>query len=247
MKIVRFLHSDMTYEGILESEDTVSAGSSSGGKTFSTGEIKFLPPAQPSKIVCVGLNYADHAMELNMPLQEEPVIFIKPPSAVIGPGDKIRYPGGVTRIDYEAELGVVIKNRIKNVTEDAAREHILGYLCLNDVTARDLQKKDAQWTRAKSFDTFAPVGPWIETDLDTRDLYIRSYLNGELKQDSRTSFLIFKVHYLVSFISRIMTLLPGDIIATGTPPGIGPMEPGDEISIEIEGLGALINKVVREN
>ena len=166
-------------------------------------DVTLLPPCIPSKIVAVGLNYRDHAAELGFPIPDEPIIFLKPPTAVIGPGR--RHPSirrMSRRVDYEAELGVVIKDRIRNISPGEAPEHILGYTCANDVTARDLQKKDGQWTRAKSFDTFCPVGPWIETDLDPDDLLVEAYLNGERKQSSRTSKFIFEVPYLVSFISR---------------------------------------------
>ena len=204
---------------------------------------KLLSPCTPSKIVAVGLNYRDHANELGLALPDEPVIFLKPPTTVIGPGEAVVYPATSLRVDYEAELGVVIKNRTRSISPGEAPDHILGYTCANDVTARDLQKKDGQWTRAKSFDTFCPVGPWIETDLDPADLLIQSYLNGERRQSSRTSQLIFSVPELVSFISGVMTLEPGDLIITGTPAGIGPMKPGDEIEVRIEKIGSLKNVV----
>ena len=204
---------------------------------------KLLSPCTPSKIVAVGLNYRDHANELGLALPDEPVIFLKPPTTVIGPGEAVVYPATGLRVDYEAELGVVIKNRTRSISPGEAPDHILGYTCANDVTARDLQKKDGQWTRAKSFDTFCPVGPWIETDLDPADLLIQSYLNGERRQSSRTSQLIFSVPELVSFISGVMTLEPGDLIITGTPAGIGPMKPGDEVEVRIEKIGSLKNVV----
>ncbi len=198
---------------------------------------------KPSKIVLVGLNYRDHAEELGMPLPEEPILFIKPPTTLIGPEENIIYPEMSRRVDYEAELGVIIKDRIKDIGEGEVMEHIDGFTCINDVTARDLQKKDGQWTRAKSFDTFCPVGPTVVKDVNPNNLKIQSFLNGELKQDSSTSNFIFKVEELVSFISRVMTLLPGDIISTGTPAGIGPMQKGDTIEIKIEGIGTLKNYV----
>ncbi|HSQ77681.1 MAG TPA: fumarylacetoacetate hydrolase family protein, partial [Nitrospirota bacterium] len=219
-------------------------------KTRKTGyvfsQVKLLPPCNPSKVVAVGLNYRDHAHELGLAIPEEPVIFLKPATTIIGPGESVIYPGTSSRVDYEAELGVVVKDRTRNISPEEAPDHILGYTCANDITARDLQKKDGQWTRAKSFDTFCPVGPWIETDLDPGDLLIQSYLNGERRQSSRTSQLIFKVRELVSFISGIMTLEPGDFIITGTPAGIGPMKPGDEIEVRIEGIGSLKNRVRAE-
>lgn len=201
---------------------------------------------RPSKIICIGTNYADHAKELGMKVPEEPLIFMKPPSSIIYDGEEIVYPRGVTRLDYEAELAVVIKEKANKINEGDALRYILGYACLNDVTARDLQSKDGQWTRSKSFDTFCPIGPCIETDIDPARVRVESYLNGKLKQSSDTGILIFSVARLVSFVSGIMTLLPGDIISTGTPYGVGPMSPGDEIEIRIEGIGSLKNRVVRE-
>ena len=202
-----------------------------------------LAPCSPAKVVAVGLNYRDHAKELGMAVPEEPILFLKPPTTVIGQGEAIAFPEMASRVDYEAELGIVIKDTVKSIAPEEAHDHILGYTCVNDVTARDLQRKDGQWTRAKSFDTFCPVGPWIETDLDPGDLAVESFLNGEQRQASRTSQFIFPVDVLVSFISKIMTLFPGDLILTGTPAGIGPMKPGDEIEVRIEGIGSLKNTV----
>ena len=201
---------------------------------------------RPSKIICIGTNYADHARELNLKVPEEPLIFINPPSSVIYDGQDIVYPRGVTRIDFEAELAVVIKKEGRHIDEAGAPGYILGYTCLNDVTARDIQSRESQWTRSKSFDTFCPVGPHIETDVDPSGLKVESYLNGDLKQSSTTANLLFSVPHLVSFISGIMTLLPGDIISTGTPFGVGPMLPGDRIEVRIEGIGSLNNAVVKE-
>nr|QNO56454.1 putative 2-keto-3-deoxyxylonate dehydratase [Methanosarcinales archaeon ANME-1 ERB7] len=199
---------------------------------------------QPTKIVLVGLNYKDHAKELNMPLPPEPIIFMKPVTSLIGPGECIVYPTQATRVDYEAELAIVIKDVCKDIAPEGVMEHIEGFTCLNDVTARDIQKRDVQWTRAKSFDSFCPVGPEIVKDIDPNNLTIRSFLNGELKQDSNTAEFIFTVETLVSFISQVMTLMPGDIIATGTPGGIGAMDRGDTIEVTIEGIGTLRNYVV---
>jgi len=196
---------------------------------------------KPTKIVCVGLNYRDHAKEMNLPIPKTPILFMKPTTSLIGPEDNILYPIQSKRVDYEAELAIIIKDRIRNIKEAEATKHIEGFTCLNDVTARDLQKADTQWTRAKSFDTFCPIGPKIATGIDPNNLKIQSFLNGKLKQDSSTSNFIFKIEELVSFISKVMTLMPGDIIATGTPPGIGPMQKGDKIEIKIEGIGSLIN------
>ncbi len=218
-------------------------------ETLHTGErvtiTRMLPPVVPGKIVAVGLNYRDHAQEMGIELPKEPILFMKPSTSVIGHLDAIRYPAQSSRVDYEAELAVVIGRGCKDVKAAHAREYILGYTCFNDVTARDLQEKDGQWTRSKSFDTFAPIGPWIVTDLeDPLSLTIRAYLNGELKQSSNTANLIFNVFDLIEFISSVMTLNPGDVIATGTPSGIGPMNIGDEIAIEIQGIGILENKVM---
>ncbi len=198
---------------------------------------------QPTKVVLVGLNYKDHARELQMPLPNEPILFLKPPTAVIGPEDYIRYPKQSTRVDYEAELAVVMKNKCKNVEPDEVMDFVEGFTCLNDVTARDLQRKDVQWTRAKSFDTFCPVGPRIVKDIEPNNVRMQSFLNGELRQDSNTSNFIFGVEELVSFVSHVMTLQKGDILATGTPSGIGAMQRGDTIEIEIEGVGTLRNYV----
>lgn len=244
MKFVRFSHNGKILEGYEVDGFVEPAGANSCCK-IDIEDITLLPPCEPTKIVCTGLNYADHAAELGMSVPSDPVIFLKPPSSVIGPLDSIKIPASSKRVDFEAELGVVIKNITFNIKEEDAFDHIFGYLCLNDVTARDLQEKDGQWTRAKSFDTFCPIGPCIETDLDPRDIRISSYLNGELKQDSRTSDFIFPIARVVSFISGIMTLYPGDIVATGTPSGVGEMKEFDEIVVEIEGIGRLENHVVR--
>jgi len=207
--------------------------------------VVLLAPVVPSKIVAVGLNYRDHAQEVNHPIPEEPILFIKPTSALIGPDDPIVYPPLSQRVDYEAELGVVIKKRCRNVPPERAREYVLGYTCVNDVTARDLQRKDGQWTRGKSFDTFCPVGPCIATDIDPNAADIETYLNGERRQASNTKHFIFPVEDVVARISQVMTLLPGDLIATGTPSGIGPMQAGDKVEVRIEGIGSLRNSVVR--
>ena len=205
--------------------------------------MKLPTPIEPGKIVLVGLNYKDHAKELNMPLPEEPILFIKPITTLIGPAENIIYPPQSKQVDYEAELAIVIKDKIKNIEEKDVMRHIEGFTCLNDITARDLQKKDSQWTRAKSFDTFCPVGPKIVKNIDPNNLKIQSILNGKIKQDSNTSNFIFKAETLVSFISKIMALMPGDIIATGTPVGVGPMKKGDTIEIKIKGIGVLKNYV----
>jgi 2-keto-4-pentenoate hydratase/2-oxohepta-3-ene-1,7-dioic acid hydratase in catechol pathway len=249
MKLVRFQVQGRTVSGILHGDEVTELEGDFFGplkalsSSHARASVRLLAPCSPSKVIAVGLNYRDHARELELPVPETPVIFLKPPSSVIGPGDNIRYPGMSSRVDYEAELGIVIKDRVKDIRPEETCGHILGYTCANDVTARDLQKKDGQWTRAKSFDTFCPVGPWIETELEPDDLLVESYLNGVRRQSSRTSQFIFKAYQLVSFISRVMTLYPGDLIITGTPAGIGPMEPGDEIEVRIEGIGSLMNTV----
>ena len=205
---------------------------------------RFLSPVLPSKILAVGLNYRDHAIEMGFELPKEPILFMKPATSVIGHLGDIIYPPRSTRLDYEAELAVVISRDCKDVSASDARDVILGYTCLNDVTARDLQALDGQWTRAKSFDTFAPIGPWIATGIDDpHRLGITAHLNGEQKQRSSTDNLIFSVFELIEFISGIMTLKAGDVIATGTPSGVGPMKPGDIIEIAIEEIGILRNKV----
>ncbi|OXT08458.1 hypothetical protein CE561_05230 [Thermoanaerobacterium thermosaccharolyticum] len=212
-------------------------------KNLRIDDVKLLPPCEMTKAVCVGLNYGDHIEEMGDRRPDEPTLFIKPATAAIGPDDYIVIPEMSERVDYEGELAVVIKNTAKDVSEDEALNYVLGYTIANDVTARDLQSKDGQWTRAKSFDTFLPLGPWIETDLDPSNLEIKTYVNGKLKQHSNTKHLIFSVPKLVSFISHVMTLNPGDVILTGTPSGVGPLNSGDIVTIEIEGIGKLTNKV----
>jgi 2-keto-4-pentenoate hydratase/2-oxohepta-3-ene-1,7-dioic acid hydratase in catechol pathway len=215
------------------------------GSYYRLAEVRLLAPCLPSKIVALGLNYHSHAEEVRHRLPVEPLIFIKPSTSVIGPEDSIIYPETSERVDYEGELGVVIGKEARHVSEKAAARYILGYTCVNDVTARDLQARDKQWTRSKAFDTFAPIGPVIETELDPHNLTLETYLNGELRQSAHTSDLIFSASELVSFISRVMTLLPGDIIATGTTSGIGPMLPGDTVEVKIEKIGTLRNYVTK--
>ncbi len=200
---------------------------------------------KPTKIICIGLNYIDHAKELKMPIPEYPILFMKPPSALIYHNDPIIYPTQTKELHYEAELVIIIKDRIKNVKKEDALKHVLGFTCGNDVTARDLQRLDGQWTRAKSFDTFCPMGPEIVKKIDPGNLGIKLLLNGEVKQSSNTSNMIFKIDHLVSFISQIMTLEPEDAILTGTPPGVGAMRAGDVVEVEIEGIGRLSNKIIK--
>lgn len=243
--IGRFRYDNEVFQGVVRG-DRIIVERGLYCDTFVLSELEMLPPTNPSKIICVGLNYVDHAIELDMQIPKKPLIFLKPPSAVIGHLGKIVYPDTAQRIDYEAELAVVIGKRCKNVPSENASSVIMGYSCFNDVTARDLQKEDVQWTRSKSFDTFAPVGPFItEPGLDVSDLSIRTRVNGKLRQDSRTSNFIFGLPELIEFISGIMTLEPGDIIATGTPPGVGELSVGDEVEIEIEDIGVLKNSVAR--
>jgi 2-keto-4-pentenoate hydratase/2-oxohepta-3-ene-1,7-dioic acid hydratase in catechol pathway len=213
-------------------------------------DVRLLAPVIPrSKVVAVGRNYAAHAAELGNDVPEEPLIFLKPNTAVIGPGDQVFYPKQSERVDYEGELAVVIGRICRDVPPEQATDVIFGYTIANDVTARDLQKKDGQWSRAKGFDSFCPLGPWIEDDLDPQTFVdgvsIQTHLNGDLVQDGSTKDLIFDIPTLIAYISSVMTLLPGDVILTGTPEGIGPMQPGDEVEVSIGGLGALTNTVVQ--
>jgi 2-keto-4-pentenoate hydratase/2-oxohepta-3-ene-1,7-dioic acid hydratase in catechol pathway len=208
--------------------------------------VRILAPVQPSKIVCVGLNYKDHAAEQGKPLPAEPLLFIKPSTAVIGPGDPIRLPPGVGRVDHEAELGVVIGRRAHRVSRGRAWDYILGLTCVNDVTARDLQKKESHNTRGKSFDTFAPIGPCVATGLNGAPRGIEGWVNGERRQASNTTHLIFPIEELVEFVTFVMTLEPGDIISTGTPEGIGPIRTGDTVRVKVDGVGELVNPVMDE-
>jgi 2-keto-4-pentenoate hydratase/2-oxohepta-3-ene-1,7-dioic acid hydratase in catechol pathway len=212
-------------------------------------DVRLLAPVIPrSKVVAIGRNYAAHAAELGNDVPEEPLMFLKPNTSVIGPGDQIFYPPQSERVDYEGELAVVIGRICRDVPPEQATDVIFGYTIANDVTARDLQKKDVQFTRAKGFDSFCPLGPWIEDDLDPQTFVdgvrVQTYLNGDLVQDGSTKDLIFDIPTLVAHITSVMTLLPGDVILTGTPEGVGPMQPGDEVEVSIEGLGALTNPVV---
>jgi len=252
MRIYRFRHQGKVRHGILKEDllfpikGSIYRKFSPAGEGVPIGETILMPPVLPGKIVAVGRNYRDHAAERGRPVPREPLLFLKPPSAVIGPHDSILYPAMAKRVDYEGELAIVIKRKAVRLDDQAdVSAHILGYMCLNDVTARDLQDKDGQWTRAKSFDTFAPIGPCIATDLDPSRLRLKTFLNGKLRQSGNTRNLIFPISYLLRYITRIMTLFPGDIVTTGTPAGIGPMYPGDRIDIQIEGIGTLSNTVMR--
>jgi 2-keto-4-pentenoate hydratase/2-oxohepta-3-ene-1,7-dioic acid hydratase in catechol pathway len=252
MKIFRFRYRKKILYGILKEEFLFPLKGSVFGdfkiedSPIPSAEVILLPPVEPSKIVAVGANYRDHAQEMGRPLPEEPLLFLKPPSAVIGPQDVISYPKMSKRVDYEGELALVIRKKVRGLADDEPVEgYVLGYTCFNDVTARDLQAKDVQFTRAKSFDTFAACGPCVATDVDPSALHVKTFLNGKLRQSGNTKNLIFPVPFLVRFISRIMTLCPGDIISTGTPAGIGPMQPGDRVDVQIEGIGTLSNQVMR--
>ena len=207
-------------------------------------EVRLLAPMTPGKIVAVGLNYRDHAREMGKAIPEEPLLFLKAPSALNHPGGEIVYPAQSERVDYEAELAVVIGRVAKRVSARDAAAHILGYTCINDVTARDLQMKDVQFARSKGFDTFAPLGPWVVTDFEPTEAYVRCLVNGEVRQDGNTREMIASVYRIVEYISSFMTLFPGDVIATGTPPGVGSLRVGDVVTVEVGGIGALANRVV---
>ncbi len=251
MKLCRFHHQGETGCGRIEGNQIkVYRGELTGarepsGKTLPLDAVQILFPSVPSKIIGIGRNYAAHAREFgNAPPEEEPMIFLKPPSAVISPGDAIVLPAVSNRVDHEAELGVIIGRSTRNLSEeDDPLGYVLGYTCVNDVSARDLQKKDGQFTRGKGFDTFCPFGPWIETELDPANVMVTGRVNGQVRQQARTSEMIFSVRRLIRFLAGIMTLLPGDLIATGTPAGVGPLVPGDVVEVEVEGIGILRNPV----
>ena len=258
MRIVRFspgpdsgLGTDPLF-GVLEDDATITvitgdpiySGIQKTAATVPVSQVRLLAPVIPrSKVVCIGKNYADHAAEMGGVVPDEPIIFLKPNTSVIGPNDTIVWPDMSERIDHESELAIVIGRLCKDVPLERVNDVIFGYTIANDVTARDLQKKDGQWTRAKSFDTFCPLGPWIDTDFIPGTQKITAMVNGELKQSAQLSDMIFKTPEIINFVSRVMTLLPGDIILTGTPAGIGPMVAGADATMAIEGLGELTNKV----
>jgi 2-keto-4-pentenoate hydratase/2-oxohepta-3-ene-1,7-dioic acid hydratase in catechol pathway len=252
MRIVRFSKDGRVAFGVLENEDSIKIIDAHPfgeidftGSEVAVADVRLLAPFLPSKVIAIGKNYAEHAREMGGEPPAEPVIFSKPSTSVIGPGDAIAYPEKLSsQVDYEGELAVVIGRYCHQVPAARAADVILGYTCANDVTARDLQKRDGQWTRAKGFDTFCPVGPWIETEADPSDLAIQTSVNGELRQDARTSQLLHPVPELVEYISQVMTLLPGDILLTGTPAGVGPLAVGDEVTVTVEGIGSLTNRVV---
>ncbi|MGB9006024.1 MAG: fumarylacetoacetate hydrolase family protein [Candidatus Aminicenantales bacterium] len=250
MKIYRFLLDGRPAYGVLQEDKLYPLRGSVFDKLdiedkgIPIAEVRILPPSDPTKIVAVGVNYREHAEERGRKLPEEPLIFLKPPSALIGPNQDILYPSMSKRVDFEGELALVIKKKAQRLSDgERVEDFILGYTCFNDITARDLQDKDVQFTRAKSFDTFAAAGPCLVPGLSPGDLRIKTFLNGKLRQSSTTRNLIFPVPFLVRYISRIMTLLPGDIITTGTPSGVGPMQPGDRVDVQVEGIGTLSNQV----
>lgn len=207
-------------------------------------DVRLLPPCDPRKIICVGRNYAEHAAEFGNEVPTEPAIFLKPVTSLIGPGEEVILPSVSERVDHEGELALVVGKRTRYLNPQDAHNIILGYTCANDVTARDLQKQDVQWTRGKGFDTFAPVGPWLETQFDPADKTIRCLVNGEVRQESNTDLMIHSIGKILAFVSNFMTLEPGDLVMTGTPSGVGPVRPGDEMTVEVEGLGSLRNPVI---
>jgi len=234
-KTIRAIASDPLYAGVFPEDDR-----------FSIDDVRLLAPVIPrSKVVCVGKNYADHAAEMGGEVPSEPIIFIKPNTSVIGPNELIQWPSTSERIDHEAELAVVISKICKEVPREKAQDVIFGYTLANDVTARDLQKKDGQWSRAKGFDTFCPLGPWIDTEFKPGSQLVTAQVDGELKQSAPLSDMVFNVPFIIEFVTKVMTLLPGDVILTGTPSGIGPMNAGGEVVVSIEGLGSLRNRVSR--
>jgi 2-keto-4-pentenoate hydratase/2-oxohepta-3-ene-1,7-dioic acid hydratase in catechol pathway len=259
MRLVRFLEKGHIKYGEVEGDHgetiyellrTPFSGIERQDNTYAMQEVEVLPPVNPQKIIAVGLNYRDHAEEFNLPIPEEPLLFMKPPSSLLPNGGEIVYPGISKRVDYEGELALICGTQCRNVAVGDAASNILGYTCANDVTARDLQIKDGQWTRAKSFDTFCPLGPFIETDINLPDLTISLHVNGETRQSAPATNMIFSPEEIFSFVSRVMTLYPGDVILTGTPSGVGELHPGDRVDVEIigeeTGVGLLYNTVVEE-
>ncbi len=256
MRIARFTTGDEPAFGVVESSeseesvaevvgDPLYQGVEFTGRRFRLDAVRLLAPVIPrSKVVAVGRNYAEHAAELGNELPEEPLLFLKPNTSVVGPGDPITYPRQSNEVHYEGELAVVIRRICRDVPAERVDDVIYGYTVANDVTARDLQRKDVQFTRAKGFDSFCPLGPWIETDLDVSDLELTTTVGGEPKQHGRTSQMIFDVPTIIAHITSVMTLLPGDVVLTGTPSGVGPMQPGDTVSVTVSGIGTLTNRVV---
>jgi 2-keto-4-pentenoate hydratase/2-oxohepta-3-ene-1,7-dioic acid hydratase in catechol pathway len=253
MRIVRYLYKneEPVYGWVFENKVGDIEGDIFGEYRRLEAEItlesvKLLAPSQPSKIVCIGRNYTEHAKELGNDVPQVPLIFMKPPSSIINPGDTIILPPQSKQVEHEAELVAVIGKRGRNISPDQARDHILGYTVGNDITARDLQKTDGQWTRAKGFDTFCSFGPWIDTEFDITDALISCKVSGQPRQMASTRDMVFNVGKLVAFISSVMTLMPGDLIFTGTPAGVGPLHDGDVVEVDIDGLGVLSNPVKKE-
>jgi 2-keto-4-pentenoate hydratase/2-oxohepta-3-ene-1,7-dioic acid hydratase in catechol pathway len=275
MRIARFAVNDEVKFGIVDGEDLTVARNGTGdgagqpaaelniaeiaghpfgpsageakltGALYPLADVRLLAPVLPSKVVAIGRNYLEHTREMGTQPPAEPLIFLKPSTAVVGPGDAIVRPVHLSeRVDHEGELAIVFGRLCRDVPAARVPEVIFGYTCANDVTARDLQEKDGQWTRAKGFDTFCPLGPWIETGLDPADVRLTTTVNGQVTQDSRTSLLIHDITTLVTYVTAVMTMLPGDVLLTGTPEGIGPLVAGDNVSVDIEGIGALTNRVV---
>lgn len=259
MRIARFAKGDVVAYGVVEGESGAGqviaelhghpfgvdpAGVRFTGQRYPLAEVRLLAPVLPSKVVAAGRNYAKDAGEARPGLSREPVLFLKPSTSVTGPGDRIAYPVKLTeRVDYEGELAVIIGRLCRDVSRERAEDVIFGYTCANDVTARDLQARDGQWTRAKGFDTFCPLGPWMETGTNPSDLGITTTVNGEVRQHARTSQLLWDVPSLIAYVSSVMTLLPGDVLLTGTPAGAGPLADGDEVCVTVESIGTLTNKV----
>jgi 2-keto-4-pentenoate hydratase/2-oxohepta-3-ene-1,7-dioic acid hydratase in catechol pathway len=249
VRIARFVAPTGLFWGVVEGDDVAAidghpfAAITFTGARWPLAEVRMLSPILPSKVVAVGRNYAEHAHELGNEVPETPLLFLKPSTSVIGTGDVIRLPPDSAQVEHEAELAAVIGRPAKDVEREKALDHVLGYTAANDVTARDQQRADVQFTRAKGYDSFCPIGPWIETVLDPSDLRITASVNGELRQDGRTSQMVHDVASLIAFVSNIMTLLPGDVILTGTPAGVGPLRDADRVSIDIEGIGTLTNEV----
>ncbi len=250
MRLVRFRYGDRIATGVVEGdvvrilEGTFFENPVPTGEDVPLDDVRLLAPVLPSKVVAVGKNYAAHAAEFEGEVPEEPLLFLKPSTSVTGPGDPIPLLPISHRVDYEGELAVVIGRIARNVRAEDAGRYVLGYTCGNDVTLRDLQKKDDQWARAKGFDGSCPLGPWIETELDPNDVLVETRLNGEVRQSARTSDMVFGVATLIAFVTEFMTLLPGDVLMTGTPEGVGKLAPGDEVQVEIEGIGLLSNRAV---
>jgi 2-keto-4-pentenoate hydratase/2-oxohepta-3-ene-1,7-dioic acid hydratase in catechol pathway len=249
MRLVRFRFGERIATGVVEG-DAVRALAGTffenpvpSGEEIPLDDVRLLAPILPSKVVCLGKNYAAHAAEFGGEVPEEPLVFLKPSTSVSGPGDPIPLPPISNRVDYEGELAVVIGRVARNVRAEETFRYILGYTCGNDVTLRDLQKKDDQWARAKGFDGSCPLGPWVETELDPIDVHLETRVNGEVRQSASTSDMVFGVATIIEFVTEFMTLLPGDVIMTGTPEGVGKLEPGDRVEVVVDGIGVLMNPV----